>query len=536
VIRTLHGYIGRELLKVTGLALVAFTLVMTVFAIIEPLRKQGLAPTQVAALFGYTLPVMLSLTLPIAALFASTIVYGRFSQDNELMACRASGVPTLTLLEPALLLGAAVTVLSLVLGSFVTPRLAEMGERAAKANARGIVYSQLTSEDHAKFNDILIRADRVYEDEDTLRGTVVAQVDDPGDVRIYLASTAYLSFFQRSDESYVSAYLVNPQVVRTGGYVVGQEGSQQFDSWPLPDLVEEDPSWYDWGRLVYIYRHPEAHPEIRRQMESLHNKVRHAMAARAVAAGINAAGEYAELTDGQDRFVLRAGKAEWEGGPTVRLLPGSEGGKVEVRVIRDKSVRQVVTANEAEVSASLSQIAAHSRMSIDVRGDVFVRTAVEDGEFVPHQRSEWGVGGLEVPADVARQADVLKPGQLYKLAEQNLVEESVQEDIDRLQRRVPKLMSEILAEMHSRVAYGVSCFLLVAMGSALGLIFRGGEIISAFALCVVPAALVIVLVIMGREMVGNPDVPVGAGLAAIWGGIVALLAGGAGIYMYLARK
>jgi lipopolysaccharide export LptBFGC system permease protein LptF len=532
----LHGYIGRELLKVTGLALVAFTLVMTVFAIIEPLRKQGLAPAQVAALFGYTLPVMLSLTLPIAALFAATIVYGRFSQDNELMACRASGIPTLTLLEPALVLGAAVTVLSLLLGSFVTPRLAEMGERAAKANARGIVYSQLTSEDHAKFNDVLIRADKVHEDEDTLRGTVVAQVEDPGDVRIYLASTAYLSFFERSEDAYVSAYLVNPQVVRTGSYVVGQEGSQQFDSWPLPDLVEEDPSWYDWGRLMYIYRHPEHHPEIRRKMENLHNQVRHAMAARAVAAGINAAGRYAELTDGQDRFVLQAGKAEWQGGSTARLLAGSEEGKVEVRVTRGGQVRQVVTAEEAEVSASMSQIAGRSRMSIDLRGDVFVRTAVDGGEFVPHQRAEWGVGGLDVPPGVAEQANVLKPEQLYKLAEQNLVEESVQESIEHLQQRVPKLMSEILAEMHGRVAYGVSCFLLVAMGSALGLIFRGGEIISAFALCVLPAALVIVLVIMGREMVGNPDVPVAAGLAAIWSGIVALLAGDAAIYVYLARK
>ena len=535
MIRILHGYIGRELLKVTGLALVAFTLVMTVFAIIEPLRKQGLAPAQVAALFGYTLPVMLSLTLPIAALFAATIVYGRFSQDNELMACRASGIATLTLLEPALVLGAAVTVISLLLGSFVTPRLAEMGERAAKTNARGIVYSQLTSEDHAKFNDTLIRADKVIEDEDTLRGTVVADVADPGDVGIYLASTAYLDFFQRSDDAYVSAYLVKPQVVRTGSYVIGQEGSQQFDSWKLPNLVEEDPSWYDWGRLVHIYRHPEKHPEIRRRLEEIHNQVRHALTARAVAAGINAAGRYDELTDGQDRYVLSAGKAEWDGGSSARLL-GGEDGRVEVRVMRDGETRQVVTADEGEVSASLSQIVGRSQVSIDLRREVSVRTAVEGGEFVPHRRAEWGAGGLEVPEDIARQADVLDPEQLYRLAEQNLLEPSVQADIDRLRQRLPKLMSEILAEMHGRVAYGVSCFLLVAMGSALGLIFRGGELISAFALCVMPAALVIVLVITGREMVGNPDVPVAAGLAAIWGGIAALLAGDAGIYLYLARK
>ncbi|HDY65422.1 MAG TPA: hypothetical protein ENH84_04210, partial [Phycisphaerae bacterium] len=76
MLRTIHGYLSRELLRVTALAMVAFTLVMTVFAIMEPLRKQGLATGQVASLFIFTLPVMLSLTLPFAALFATAIVYG----------------------------------------------------------------------------------------------------------------------------------------------------------------------------------------------------------------------------------------------------------------------------------------------------------------------------------------------------------------------------------------------------------------------------------------------------------------------------
>ena len=83
MIRTLQMYLGRELAKVTLLALASFTLVMTVFAIIEPLRKQGLAGEQVVSLVAFTLPVMLSFTLPIASLFAATIVYGRFAQDNE---------------------------------------------------------------------------------------------------------------------------------------------------------------------------------------------------------------------------------------------------------------------------------------------------------------------------------------------------------------------------------------------------------------------------------------------------------------------
>ncbi|MFW6065784.1 MAG: LptF/LptG family permease, partial [Planctomycetota bacterium] len=494
-------------------------------------------PAQVAALFGYTLPVMLTLTLPVAALFAATIVYGRFSQDNELMACRASGIATVTLLEPALVLGAVVTIISLILGNFITPQMVEMGERAAKANARGIVYSKLSSEEHTRFQDSLIRADEVHEEHDMLRGTVVAQVDRPGDVRIYLASAAYLSFFQQSDESYVSAYMVNPQVVRTGNYMVGQEGSQQFDSWPLPDLVREHPSWYDWPKLIHIYRNPHEHPEIRQDMEDIQEKIRHAVMARDIDEGVNNSGEYAELSDEQGRYVIRAQKSQWNGGDTVRLIGDTEGtGGVEVRVVREGEVTQTVTASEGTVSASTSQFAESSRVSIDLRGDVRVSSTTEDGEVVAHHRESWGVGGLKVPESVTNEAETYNLEHIYQLAETHLVEESALGDVRRLQQRAPRLLNRILAEMHGRVAYGVSCFLLVAMGAALGLIFRGGEVISAFALCVLPTALVIVLVIMGKEMMTSPDISVSAGLATMWSGIMALVVGDAVFYSYLARR
>ena len=86
--RTLDKYLGKDLAKATALAAVCFTLVLTVVVVIEPLRKQGLSGMQALALFGYSLPLSLSLALPVGALFAATMVYGRFAHDNELMACR----------------------------------------------------------------------------------------------------------------------------------------------------------------------------------------------------------------------------------------------------------------------------------------------------------------------------------------------------------------------------------------------------------------------------------------------------------------
>ena len=90
--------------------------------------------------------------------------------------------------------------------------------------------------------------------------------------------------------------------------------------------------------------------------------------------------------------------------------------------------------------------------------------------------------------------------------------------------------------MHGRVAFSISCVLLVMLGGALGLIFRGGQVIVAFATTVAPASAVFVTIIMGKKMVQNPDAPMAMGLGAIWSGIVLLGAATAWIYLYLARK
>jgi hypothetical protein len=77
---------------------------------------------------------------------------------------------------------------------------------------------------------------------------------------------------------------------------------------------------------------------------------------------------------------------------------------------------------------------------------------------------------------------------------------------------------------------------MVAMGAALGLMFRGGQLLSAFVLSVVPAAVVIILVVMGKQIMGNPGVARAYGLLSIWGGIAALLVGDIGLLVRLARK
>ena len=172
--KTLHKYLTLDLVKTTVMSTAAFTLLMTVIGILEPLREQGLAAREVTGVLGLTFMLMLSLALPIATLFAATIVYGRFSQDNELTACRASGVSTIGVLKPALWIGGVVTVISLLLTNIIVPQMAREAGPAMYANMQGVFFNVISKRGTFDLgNDVVIRAEGVDLSRDLLIGAVV---------------------------------------------------------------------------------------------------------------------------------------------------------------------------------------------------------------------------------------------------------------------------------------------------------------------------------------------------------------------------
>ena len=58
--RTLYLYLGGALVRVALLAAVVLTVLMSVLAVIEPLRSQGMSGPQALRIFSFSLPVMSS--------------------------------------------------------------------------------------------------------------------------------------------------------------------------------------------------------------------------------------------------------------------------------------------------------------------------------------------------------------------------------------------------------------------------------------------------------------------------------------------
>jgi lipopolysaccharide export LptBFGC system permease protein LptF len=87
-----------------------------------------------------------------------------------------------------------------------------------------------------------------------------------------------------------------------------------------------------------------------------------------------------------------------------------------------------------------------------------------------------------------------------------------------------KLISGVRSEMHSRASFAVSCFILVMVGCALGMISRSGNFLSAFAVSVAPALLCIALIVTGQHVCENSPKSMGLGLSLIWSGNVIVFA------------
>ena len=91
-----------------------------------------------------------------------------------------------------------------------------------------------------------------------------------------------------------------------------------------------------------------------------------------------------------------------------------------------------------------------------------------------------------------------------------------------VQRKIQRTINEISSEIHSRLVFGLGCTALILTGIALGIIFKGGHLLSAFGASSIPAAALIVGIMTGKQLTKNPATPMIAGTIVMWAGLAAL--------------
>lgn len=122
--RILRDYILKEFFHSFFLSLIVFTFVLLIGNIIrlaDLLINKGVDVISILKLFLYLIPWLSSFTLPIAALTAVILTFGRLSSDGELTAMKASGVSFSRISLPVIIVGAIFSCVAFFINDQLSP-------------------------------------------------------------------------------------------------------------------------------------------------------------------------------------------------------------------------------------------------------------------------------------------------------------------------------------------------------------------------------------------------------------------------------
>jgi lipopolysaccharide export LptBFGC system permease protein LptF len=526
---TLHRYIFRELIKVFVPSAVALTLMLSLGSVLRPVQEYGVGPQQVVHLMGYFLPITLTFVLPMAALFAATLVYGRFASDNELDACKAGGVSLLTLVYPGLVLAIIVAIANLILSFHVMPVFVHRAEKSLKADAKQILFRNVQRSGYYKLppdGRYRIYADVANLRNNTLSGVIIAEVKGYEIKKIITAERAEVNFdpHERFNEVRITAY---------NTYQMGLEGESPFSAeWvpltmPFPSLLGDDIKFKKIDELKKIRldlmrfdpiaklaRDTYAQFTVELLAEDIAEKISRGSSSLDAAEDTNS---FYKLHSGQELVEFTAGQCSVREEEQVQL--SGEVVVIEYDAFSKKALRTLRCA----------------RASLHIEGDKFAPTLTMD-LYSPTWRQADGSEGLA--QRVIIRGLILPKAVTDKFVTTNVLETVSAASIssalqkgpsdrlntlqNKLQRKIQETLADIRAELHSRLVFGIGCVALMMIGIGLGIILKGGHLLSAFGASSAPAAVLIVCIMMGKNITKNPYTQVSSGIVLMWAAPVLL--------------
>ena len=468
---------------------------------------------------GYFLPITLTFVLPMAALFASALVYGRFASDNELDACRASGVSLLTLVYPGLSLAIIVAIANLILSFHVMPAFVQRAEKAFKADAQKIIFRNIERKGYYRLGEgnYLIYADQVNLQNEMLSGVVITKVRDNKIDRIITAEKARVHFnpHDRFNEVQITAYDI---------YQMGSEKRGGFSaktlplSYEFPSLMSDNIKFKEIDEIKKIQIDPMRFYPIAKPAYEVYGQFTAELLAEDVSEKIAEGNDnFYRLYSGERIIEFTADKCSVQDEKNLELF-----GNVVVIEYDALGKQPLRTLQSSSASLYLEGDYLAPTLTMEIYNPMWQR---EDGSKTLASRVL--VRGLILPESVTQRfktedvlsairpeivSSALKAGPSAKLA-------ALQGE---LWRKIRRTVVKIKAEIHSRLVFGMGCIPMIAIGIGLGIVLRGGHLLTAFAASCIPAAMLIVCIMMGKNLAKNPGAGVGTGITLMWAGLGAL--------------
>ena len=122
--RVIDRYFLKEFLPPCVFSVFALTFILLMdqlFRLIDLIVRKGLALAIVGQILIYTLPFIISFTAPMAILVAIVMSFGRFSQDNEILILKTSGISFFSILRTPLVVVGIIMVGLMMFNNFIVP-------------------------------------------------------------------------------------------------------------------------------------------------------------------------------------------------------------------------------------------------------------------------------------------------------------------------------------------------------------------------------------------------------------------------------
>ncbi|MFM7563297.1 MAG: LptF/LptG family permease, partial [Planctomycetota bacterium] len=192
-------HVVSELLKAFALALSAMTTLMVMIFLVQEAWREKLTVTAILQLLPYTLPTALCFAIPGTILFAATVVYGRMSASNEVVAVKALGIPPIKLIIPGLILAFLMSLLTVYLNDLSVSWGRRGIYRVILHSSAQSIYSMLRSEGTFSKGKIYIDVDEIR-GQDLINPFIVRQEDDPKDTLQIRAERARILVDPKEDQ------------------------------------------------------------------------------------------------------------------------------------------------------------------------------------------------------------------------------------------------------------------------------------------------------------------------------------------------
>ncbi|MCX5644136.1 MAG: LptF/LptG family permease [Phycisphaerae bacterium] len=528
MIFTLHRYIFCELLKVFVLATVALTLILSLGGILRPVQEYGVGPRQVVHILLYFMPITLTFVLPMAALFASALTYGRFAVDNELDACRASGVSLLTLIYPGFVLALLVAIANLLLSFRVMPYFVHLAEKSMKADARQILFRNIQRKGYYSLppdGRYFIYADYADPMSGTLFGIVVVQYENERIKRIVTSEATKVQFDPHDKFNEVQLNVYNARQIgdaandywgRIGSLLLKKEfGSLLGDKIKFKkvdevkriraDLMQFDPI-AKIARTAYVQLATE-------------------MLAQDMGRRLRASpGDFYDLKGSPHSVRLSATACALDKRMVISLKPPVI---VEEYDTRTGERLRRLRCEKAEIY--VEEDPANPRLGLDlhsardeVGGSLLVQYVVADLALPDTIRQS--LERQPILSAVSSRAQVTSmlggpPSSILAGQQTNL------------NAVIVHTQAAMKSEMNSRLVFGIGGIPMILIGIGLGIVQRGGRLLGAFGASCVPAA-----VISGKRLVETTGPRGPSGVLVMWAGVAFLVLLTAWIYRRLLRR